>query len=70
VASGAFFPEGLESALQRPGRWKKRAIHGLDNAESQMSFVSSRELTHKDFGWVSTWSSTSSSAKHGGRATL
>jgi hypothetical protein len=68
VASGALFPEGLESALQGPGRGRSGQF--MDFMMLQKSFASSRELTCKDFACVSTWRSTSSSAKHGGRARL
>jgi hypothetical protein len=70
VASGTLLSEGVEGAFQGPGRGKKRAAHGLAAAEAQKSIVTARKLTCQDFEWVSSWRSTSSTAKHGGRASL
>jgi hypothetical protein len=44
----------------------KRAVYGLDDAESEKSTASASELTCEDFGWVSTWRTMWSSAKHDG----
>jgi hypothetical protein len=49
---------------------EKRRVHGLAAVETQKSTVAARKLTCQDFEWVSTWRSTSSTAKHGGRASL
>jgi hypothetical protein len=70
LALGTFFPKGMEGVVQGPGGGKKRTVHGLAVAESQKSTVAARKLTCQDFEWVSTWRSTSSTAKHGGRASL
>jgi hypothetical protein len=70
VAFGTLLSEGVESAVQGPGGGEKWAAHGLTAAEAQKSIVTARELTCQDFEWVSTWRSTSSTAKHGGRASL
>jgi hypothetical protein len=60
----------VESAIQGPGGEKKQAAHGLAAAEAQKSIVAARKLTCQDFEWVSSWRSTSSTDKHGGRASL
>jgi hypothetical protein len=70
VASGTLLSEGVESAIQGPGRGTKRAAHGPVATEAQKSIVAARKLTCQDFEWVSSWRSASSTAKHGGRASL
>jgi hypothetical protein len=60
----------VESAIQGSGRGTKRAAYGLAAAETQKSIVTERKLTCQDFEWVSSWRSTSTTAKHGGRASL
>jgi hypothetical protein len=70
VASDTLSSKGMEGALQGPRGGKKRTIHGLADVESQKSSDFTKELTCEDFGWVSSWRFTSSSAKHGGRALL
>jgi hypothetical protein len=49
---------------------EKQTVHGPADVESQKSIVAVRKLTCQDFECVSTWRSTSSTAKHGGRASL
>jgi hypothetical protein len=48
----------------------ERIVHGFAVDESQKSAATARKLTYQDFEWVATWRSTSSSVKHGGRASL
>jgi hypothetical protein len=48
----------------------KWTVHGLDVDETQKSIAAARKLTCQDFEWMTTWHSTSSAAKNGGRASL
>jgi hypothetical protein len=70
LASGTLLSERVESAIQGLGRGTKRAAHGLAAAKAPKSIVDARKLTCQDFEWVSSWRSTSSTVKHGGRASL